>query len=254
MKYVIYCRMSLPKRDKHTGEIIVDPATLEMQRDECVKYINGAAPYVVFAETGHSHLPLDRRPVLYEAIQALDVGDILVTWRDDRLGRNTEEKTLIRRMIRFKKQADYRSATESYIGMDDPDSRMFSQIIGAVGEYEHAMIRMRTKAGLAQRVARGERLGKCRYGMRPVGERGQEADPGEQYILKKMLKYDACHMSLRDIARQLNHQGHMTRCGTPWTFDRVAKILKRHRPTADSRDPAESRYAELESTPLQLLE
>jgi DNA invertase Pin-like site-specific DNA recombinase len=87
------------------------------------------------------------RPILYKIIEQLREGDIVVVWKLDRLSRSLKDLLVIMEQI-DKAGAGFRSLTES-IDTTTPASRMMMQMVGFFAEFERAMIRERTNAGLA---------------------------------------------------------------------------------------------------------
>ena len=93
------------------------------------------------------------RPSLREAMAQLRAGDTLVVWRLDRLGRSL--KDLIAHAESLRTQGvGLRSLKES-IDTDSSTGQLVFHIFGALAEFERALIRERTRAGLAAARARG---------------------------------------------------------------------------------------------------
>ena len=100
------------------------------------------------------------RPVLQELMRQLRPGDVVVVWKLDRLSRSL--KDLLHLMERIEAAgAGFRSLTEA-IDTTTPAGRMMMQMVGAFAEFERAMIRERTSAGLAQARAEGRIGGRHR--------------------------------------------------------------------------------------------
>src|SRR3954466_10598760 len=109
------------------------------------------------------------RPQLHRLLDQLRPDDVVVVWKLDRLSRSLKE--LLHIMERLAQAgAGFRSLTEA-IDTTTPAGRMLMQMVGSFAEFERAMIRERTQAGLA--VARAEgRIG----GRRPkLGPQQQAA-------------------------------------------------------------------------------
>ena len=105
------------------------------------------------------------RPKLQEMIGQLREGDVVVVWKLDRLSRSL--KDLLHIMERIGSAgAGLRSLTEA-IDTTTAAGRMMMQIVGSFAEFERAMIRERTSAGLALARAEG-RIGGRR---RKLGEK-----------------------------------------------------------------------------------
>src|SRR5262249_23215740 len=87
------------------------------------------------------------RPALHRMLDQLRTGDVVVVWKLDRLSRSL--KDLLRIMERIEQLgAGFRSLTEA-IDTTTPAGRMLMQMVGSFAEFERAMIRERTRAGLA---------------------------------------------------------------------------------------------------------
>ena len=100
------------------------------------------------------------RPVLQELMRQLRHGDVVVVWKLDRLSRSL--KDLLHLMERIEAAgAGFRSLTEA-IDTTTAAGRMMMQMVGAFAEFERAMIRERTSAGLAQARAEGRVGGRRR--------------------------------------------------------------------------------------------
>lgn len=100
------------------------------------------------------------RPILHDMLRQLRDGDVVVVWKLDRLSRSL--KDLLHLMERIKEaDAGFRSLTES-IDTTTPAGRMMMQMVGSFAEFERAMIRERTSAGLALARAEGRVGGRRR--------------------------------------------------------------------------------------------
>ncbi len=109
------------------------------------------------------------RPELHRMLDQLRDGDVVVVWKLDRLSRSL--KDLLHLLDRIgAASAGFRSLTES-IDTTTPAGRMMMQMVGSFAEFERAMIRERTKAGLDQARSEG-RVG----GRRPKLNAKQRAE------------------------------------------------------------------------------
>ena len=99
------------------------------------------------------------RPELHRLLDQLRPRDVVVVWKLDRLSRSL--KDLLHLMERIAQaSAGFRSLTEA-IDTTTPAGRMLMQMVGSFAEFERAMIRVRTQAGLAAARVRG-RIGSSR--------------------------------------------------------------------------------------------
>src|SRR5271163_3568371 len=93
------------------------------------------------------------RPELHRMQDHLREGDTVVVWKLDRLSRSL--KDVLRIMERIGTAgAGFRSITEA-IDTTTPTGRMMMQMISSFAEFERAMIRERTSAGIAAARAEG---------------------------------------------------------------------------------------------------
>jgi DNA invertase Pin-like site-specific DNA recombinase len=115
------------------------------------------------------------RPELHQMIDQLRNGDVVVVWKLDRLSRSL--KDLLHLLDKIEESGGgFRSITEN-IDTTSPAGRMMMQMIGCFAEFERAMIRERTLAGLDQARAEG-RVG----GRRPKLSPSQRSDVVENII------------------------------------------------------------------------
>jgi DNA invertase Pin-like site-specific DNA recombinase len=93
------------------------------------------------------------RPELHRLLDQLRDDDTVVVWKLDRLSRSLKDVLHIMERI-GNAGAGFRSITEN-IDTTTPAGRMMMQMVGAFAEFERAMIRERTSAGLAAARAEG---------------------------------------------------------------------------------------------------
>ena len=93
------------------------------------------------------------RPELHRMLDQLRVGDTVVVWKLDRLSRSLKDVLHIMDRI-ADAGAGFRSVTEN-IDTTTPAGRMMMQMVGSFAEFERAMIRERTSAGIAAARAEG---------------------------------------------------------------------------------------------------
>ena len=93
------------------------------------------------------------RPDLAACLKALRIGDTLVVWRLDRLGRSLPDLIRIVGDLETKGVA-FESLTEK-IDTSSATGRLVFHLFGALAEFERSLTRERTHAGLAAARARG---------------------------------------------------------------------------------------------------
>jgi DNA invertase Pin-like site-specific DNA recombinase len=114
------------------------------------------------------------RPELHRLLDQLRKGDVLVVWKLDRLSRSLRDVLTIMERL-SEAGAGFRSLTEA-IDTTTAAGRMMMQMVGAFAEFERAMLRERTKAGLDSARREG-RIG----GHRP------KLSPQQQAEIRKMV-------------------------------------------------------------------
>lgn len=172
------------------------------------------------------------RPGLAEAIGLVRAGcaQALVVARLDRLARDLVLQEWIRADL-IKAGAELRSATPTedvYLRNDpqDPTGTLVRQILGAVAQYERAMIRLRMDAGKARkRQEGGYAAGAPPYGWQPVGH-DLVPQLDEQREIERMRRWRREGASLRTIADRLNEEAVPARRGR-WHPQTVARALER---------------------------
>ena len=98
------------------------------------------------------------RAGLTEALAYVREGEVLITWKLDRLARSLPH--LIETMSQLEKNgAGLQSLTEA-IDTTTPGGRLIFHVFGALGQFERDLIRERTRAGLAAAASRGRRGGR----------------------------------------------------------------------------------------------
>jgi len=96
---------------------------------------------------------LASRPKLDEALRISRKGDQLVVTKLDRLGRSLEHLMALSKQMQAK-QVDL-VVLDQGIDTSTAVGRMFFQILGAIAEFEHALMSERTRDGLDAARARG---------------------------------------------------------------------------------------------------
>jgi DNA invertase Pin-like site-specific DNA recombinase len=114
------------------------------------------------------------RPELLRMLDQLGDGDTVVVWKLDRLSRSLKDVLHIMERI-SNTGAGFRSITEN-IDTTTPAGRMMMQMVGAFAEFERAMIRERTSAGLAAARAEGR-----------IGGRRKKLDAGKRYEIAESV-------------------------------------------------------------------
>lgn len=110
------------------------------------------------------------------------------------------------------------SVAEPDLCSDDPTRKLMRQIMGAIAEYDKAMVVLKLR-GARQRKRSQD--GRCE-GAKPYG-----SFEGESEVLQRIQTMRAAGDSFQTIARALNSEGVAPRRGTQWHPYAVARIAER---------------------------
>src|SRR5215212_9948797 len=114
------------------------------------------------------------RPEFHRLLDQLRKGDVLVVWKLDRLSRSLRDVLAIMERL-AESEAGFRSLTEAIV-TTTPAGRMMMQMVGAFAEFERAMLRERTKAGLDSARREGR-----------IGRTLPKTDAQQQSEIRKMV-------------------------------------------------------------------
>jgi len=161
-------------------------STTQQNPDLQVDELTAAGCWKVW--TDHASGALDRRLQLDAVLEQLRLGDTLVVWRLDRLGRS------LRHLIEVVTGLDewgvgFRSLRES-IDTTTAGGRLVFHLFGALAQFERELIRDRTVAGLTAARARGR-----------VGGRPSKLSAEQVWQVRRM--YDARELTVEQIGAVL---------------------------------------------------
>jgi DNA invertase Pin-like site-specific DNA recombinase len=114
------------------------------------------------------------RPELHKLLSQIRKDDVLVVWKLDRLSRSLRDLLTIMEKVQGIK-AGFRSLTEA-IDTTTPAGRMMMQMVGSFAEFERAMLKERTKAGLDSARKEGR-----------IGGRPPKLKPQQQQEIIKLV-------------------------------------------------------------------
>lgn len=161
--------------------------------------------------------PMEQRPALLEAFGRIcehRAGYLLIA-RRDRLSRDVTNAGLIERVVRSSGAQTF--SVDGAGNGDSPTDEFTRDILNAVGQLERRIIAARTKAALAAKKAKGERLGRTPF---------EELVPAETIHLIKNL-YASGNFSHERLADELNLRGIPTATGKgKWRKNTVQKALQ----------------------------
>ena len=189
---------------------------------------HGVELVAVFEDLGVSGgAELEKRPGLMAAIDGLAVhtAGVLLVGKRDRLARDVVLAAMIERLA-VRAGARVLAADGNGNG-DGPEGELMRGIVDVFSQYERALIRSRTKAALAVKQARGERVGEIPYGAKLSADGSRlEPEPSERKAIERVRQLRAAGLTIKAIAEKLNADGQPAR-GSRWHPTTVARLLRR---------------------------
>lgn len=222
MKVILYTRVSTDKQaEQGLGLQVQEKALRAWARNGSHKVVGLYTDSGISGSNG-----LDTRPGLAAAFADTQAGKAaaLVVYRLDRLSRKlADQETWIEQLERAGRKVI--SITEPEYGEDEMRA-LVRQILGAVAQYERAVIRKRLANGRAEKHAQGGyAYGGPPYGWAAVGKELVPVED-EQQVLVVMRQLRATGMSYAAVASALNDAGHVARRGG-WHAQTVSRALAR---------------------------
>jgi DNA invertase Pin-like site-specific DNA recombinase len=174
--------------------------------------------------------PIDARPALLAALAGLREhgAGLLVVAKRDRIARDVLVAATVERIV-AKERATLVSAAGEGNG-DAPGDAFMRTIIDAAAAYELALIRARTKAALAAKAARGERVGMVPFGFMvdPADTKRLVPCKLEMQILAHVLTLVRQGMAPYSIAARLAAEGVCSpRTGKPLAVSSIKGFVRR---------------------------
>jgi DNA invertase Pin-like site-specific DNA recombinase len=169
---------------------------------------------------------LGDRPALGAALgelRAIGAG-VLAVARRDRLARDSGIAIAIERAT---EQAGAKVVSADGSGNGDTPSDVFMRrILDAAAEHERSLIRARTRAALAAKARKGERVGGVPFGFRVAPDGLHlERDDREQATIATAKTLAAGGLSQRAIAAALAVRGILSRAGRPFAQPQICAML-----------------------------
>lgn len=174
------------------ARVSTEKQAVDMQTSELNDFIKrrGWKLYKSYIDQGYSGKNT-KRPAFNEMVsQARDRRfDVLLVWKLDRLGRSLKDLiNILDELASF--GVDFISYKDRHMDTTTPTGKLVFNVVASVAEFERDLISERVKAGLANAVRKGKKLGAKRK-LTPV-------------LFDKGLKMKNKGISNRQIAKTLN--------------------------------------------------
>lgn len=216
---VSYVRVSTTLERQSLG---ADAQTAAIQA-WCTK--NGYHIGMSFVETASGGSPLDKRPILLEAIATVSAigASALVVHRLDRFSRH--ELTAIVAEAELRKHGASLLCVEGVPNGEDPTSQLIRSILVSVGAWERSIIKARIRAALQVKRSRGERVGAPPFGFKVEGK-NLVPHPEEMATKARLREMRAAGLTLQKIREIATEQGLRNRFGRPFNLASIHALVR----------------------------
>ncbi len=222
---VIYARYS-PRRNEEKCE------SNDMQIETCQAYCErqGYAVRAVFEDKALSG-DIEDRDGLWDAMDALKRGDVLVVWKLDRLAREVYLSCKIERDV-AKRGASIISTTGEGTWGDSPADELTRGIVNLFAQFEKRVTAARTKAAMLRHQRKGRRMShRIPYGWAPDPDDPARMlkDDEEQAVIGRIVELAGRKYNPRHISRVLESEGVMGRSGRVFSHNTIVAVLRRNK-------------------------
>jgi site-specific DNA recombinase len=242
MKTILYARYS-PRPDGKDRSAVLSGAIPETesnqtQFEQCRAYaISKGWPHDPRDEHQDECLSGDdeNRPGLWNAIEDLGKGDVLLVYKLDRLARSAYFSHIVEQAVQSK-GARIVSVTGEGTWSDSHEDQLIRRILQALGEYQKKVMAARTKAAMLRHQAHGRRMsGQAPFGWAkdPTSALNKYGRPGwmvkipeEQAVILRIRELWQEKGTYGGVCTALNREGVPCR-GGKWHRAQVKRILLR---------------------------
>jgi len=223
MRVIAYCRVSTSNQ-KEEGTIEIQERAIA---EFCSQYKHELVK--IFKDDGVSG-GLEDRPGLAEMFSFLESKEgkkteSVVIWKLDRLARDLYiQEHLIKKLELLNKTLI--STKEPDLNNNDPMRKAFRQFMGIVSELEKSFITMRLSGGRLNKARKGKYAGgSVALGYTAVDKELIQSTEEAKTVINIFRMKKNNHLSINEIARRLNDEGHKTKRGGRWYASTVSYIL-----------------------------
>ena len=200
----------------------------EAQRTAIEKWAQsrGVRVAAVFEDHGVSGgAPAEKRPGLLAALAALreNGAGLLVAAKRDRIARDTVIVAMVEQAA-VRAGATVTTADGASDGAG-PEGQLMRGIVDVFAAYERGVIKSRTRAALAVKRTRGERIGGIPYGYELTADGVHLAEnAAEQAVIGQIRGLRAAGLSLRAVTAECERRGMVSRVGRPFSLTQIARL------------------------------
>ena len=220
----IYTRVSTTTQEE-------EGTSLETQKELGIKSAKKKGfDYRIWNEGGQSSSKDDlaNRPVLMELLNEIEEGNVqhLYVWNTDRLSRNIQTWGMIRFKL-IKNEVRLHTPTGEQV-LSDPQTNMLLGILSEISQYDNAIRTERFRLGKLHRIKQGGwKGGEPPFGYE-ISDDGLRPHPEEKEWVKRIYEMYADRMSIRNIRKELQSNGVLTRRGKTHWGDRTIELILQH--------------------------
>lgn len=236
-----YSRQSLDKDDQRESIAIQDSgmerlcAALGITPEQWAKR-------VAYSDVDRSGDDFSGREDLQRLLREIKRGDILVAWKQDRVGRDMiDSVSVIRELVKYRGVALFTAETGTTpVTLDSAEQTAIVMFRGMVAQGELERIRSRVREGLRQRARDGFATGSVPFGYRTVlvdptvtdrkkSKKRIEIDDALAPLVRRIFQLYADGYGYGKIARILNADGAPSPKGTGWAPSTIWPMLREER-------------------------
>lgn len=198
--------------------------------------LNDAESIQIFRENGVSGGQTNNRPSLKAALLTATRGDVLIVYSLSRLSRSLVDTVNISGELK-RRGVDLVSITDR-IDTTTASGKLYFHIMAAFNQHYRDTISDQTKAAMAYKRSKGERLGGNYppYGQKFDG-RMLVPVPSEQAVIRQIHKWKRDGYSLTGVARKLEARNIPRKAGGKhWHKTSVARIIARTAARGDKHE------------------
>ena len=147
----------------------------------------------------------------------------LITWKNDRLGRDRYELAMNKHTLRKN------GISICYVAEqipDTPEGVILEGLLESMAEYYSLQLSTNVRRGLRESVKKSKRIGPLPYGYTAGPDKVITVDPFAASVVKQIFRDYAAGKSMKEICSGLMDSGIRATGGTPWTINKLTALLK----------------------------